>query len=203
MKKFLVILILSVASFTLSAQNRMSYSLEFVAGVGVEKGPLATFTPEFIAQYNLGGFTIGAGAGARYARPCFVYDTTHGRDFQNELDIPVFLRLGFGKSKFFANVDAGYAFGILGYDTEAEEWSTPRPIFERNYPYDGLFFEPHFGWRLGQQSALALGVLLQKSTVHNQDRGKEVINGKEETVFYISDTNEFTPTITLRYILAF
>ena len=64
MKKFLVILILSVASFTLSAQNRMSYSLEFVAGVGVEKGPLATFTPEFIAQYNLGGFTIGAGAGA-------------------------------------------------------------------------------------------------------------------------------------------
>ena len=134
MKKVLILLVLCFASLSLTAQNRMSYSLEFVAGVGVERGPLATFTPEFVAQYNLGGFIIGAGAGARYARPCQVKDSKHGRWFQNELDIPVFLRLGFGKARFFANVDAGYAVGILGYDTEAKEWSLPRSFIEKNYP---------------------------------------------------------------------
>ena len=173
----------------------MSYSLEFVAGVGVGKGPLATFTPEFVASYNLGGFIIGAGVGARYARPCNVYDSKQGRGFKNELDIPVFLRLGFGKAMFFANVDAGYAIGVLGYPGVDYV-----PGGKKNFPYDGLFIEPHVGLKVGRNSALALGLLLQQSDWHNQTR--DVVDGN--TVIFVHDyKNAFTPAITLRYALSF
>ena len=198
-----LILVFYLTSLMLSAQNRISYSLDFVAGVGVEKGPLVSFAPEFVAQYNLGGFVMGVGAGARYARPCYEYDTRHSRSFKNELDIPVFIRLGYGKAKLFANVDAGYAIGILGYDTENRDLLINRSTSKRVYPYDGLFFEPHFGWRFGQRSALALGVLLQQSTILNLYERKDVIAGKEETVFYGKDTNSFSPAITLRYVVGF
>ena len=55
----------------------------------------------YITQYELGsGFRIGAGAGFRLVLPCLQYITTNGtheRTFCDELDVPVFLRLGFGK----------------------------------------------------------------------------------------------------------
>lgn len=195
MKRFILILVLGAASFTLSAQSQMSYSLEFVAGVGVGKGPLATFTPEFVASYNMGGFIIGAGVGARYARPCDLYDSKHGRGFQNELDIPVFLRLGFGKAKFFANVDAGYAICVIG-----RSGIDYVPGEKKYMPYDGLFVEPHVGLKVGRRSALALGLLLQQSSWHNQ-----VWDGVgENAVIYVHDyKNVFTPAITLRYALSF
>ena len=198
-----LVLVFCVTSLMLTAQNRVSYTLEFVAGVGVDKGPLVSFSPEFVGQYNWGGFIIGAGAGARYARPCYEYDAKHGRDFKNELDIPVFLRLGYGKAKFFANVDAGYAVSILGYDINNRLSTTNQSTSKKNYLYDGLFFEPHFGWRFGQRSALALGVLLQQSTVQKLYEGKDVIDGKEETVTIGKYTNSFSPAITLRYVVGF
>ena len=199
---FLLVFVFGVTSLTLSAQNHMSYSMEIVAGAGVGKGPLVTFSPEFVASYNLGGFVVGAGAGARYARPCYEYGSINGRSFQNELDIPVFLRLGYGKAKFFVHVDAGYAVGILGNYTEDKDLLTNQSIFKRDYTYDGLFLEPHFGWRVGQRSALALGILLQQSTILELSHGKEVIGGKEETVAYGNNTNKFSPTITFRYVLS-
>ena len=115
----------------------------------------------------------------------------------------VFIRLGYGKAKLFANVDAGYAIGILGYDTENRDLLINQSTSKRVYPYDGLFFERHFGWRFGQRSALALGVLLQQSTILNLYERKDVIAGKEETVFYGKDTNSFSPAITLRYVVGF
>lgn len=194
MKRFLLILVLGVASYTVSAQSQMSYSLEFVAGVGVGKGPLATFTPEFVASYNLGGFIIGAGVGARYARPCNAYDSKHGRGFKNELDIPVFLRLGFGKAMFFANIDAGYAIGVLGYPGVDYV-----PGGKKNFPYDGLFVEPHVGMKVGRHGALALGLLLQQSDWHDQ----LWTSSGETTIVHVSEQNAFTPAVTLRYALSF
>ena len=63
MKKNLISLfVMFLASITLSAQSGMTYSWEFVAGVGVGRGPQVSITPEFVAQYDLGGgFRIGAG----------------------------------------------------------------------------------------------------------------------------------------------
>lgn len=193
MKKTALLFMMFLATITLSAQSRMSYAFERVAGVGVGKGPKVSFTPELVAQYNLGGFIMGAGAGVRYALPCKVYDTTHGRRIgDHELDIPVFLRLGFGKSKFFIHMDAGYAFGVLGYPGVGYV-----PGAKKDFLYDGLFFEPQVGWKVGLRGALALGVLLQKSDWRYQIR--DVVG--DTTTVYLSDLiSAFTPAITLRYV---
>ena len=167
MKRNLISLfVMFLASITLSAQSGMTYSWEFVAGVGVGKGPQVSITPEFVAQYDLGGgFRIGAGVGTRFARPCLQYITRNGsksRDFCNELDIPVFLRLGYGKEKLYANLDAGYAIGALAlFDWGWIPGGRTEPI------YNGFFVEPQVGWRVGRRSALALGLLIQQSTVSN------------------------------------
>ncbi len=195
MKKTILLFVTFLATIAVSAQSRMSYSLEFVAGVGVGKGPQVSFSPEFIAQYDLGGgFRIGAGTGVRYARPCKVYDSEHGRGFHDEVDIPVFLRLGFGKSKFFTHVDAGYAIGVLGYPGVDYV-----PGAKKDFLYDGLFVEPQVGLKVGRRGAFALGVLLQQSDWHNQ-----VWELFTPTTVHVRDTkNAFTPAITLRYVLEF
>ena len=198
MKKTILLFVTFLATITVSAQSRMSYSLEFVTGVGVGKGPLVSFTPEFVAQYNMGGFILGAGAGVRYARPCLVYISDKGRRFHNEIDIPVFLRLGFGKANFFANVDAGYAIGVIG---------DPGPEYvpgaKKDFPYDGLFFEPHIGLKVGRHGALALGLLLQQSTINIHEIKGITIDGENMDALYSSMSNAFTPAITLRYVLGF
>ena len=146
MKRNLISLfVMFLASITLSAQSGMTYSWEFVAGVGVGKGPQVSITPEFVAQYDFGGgFRIGAGAGTRFARPCLQYFTefgSHSRSFCNELDIPVFLRLGYGKEKLYAHLDAGYAICALTfYDWgwASDGWGEGR----KEPSYDGFFIEP-------------------------------------------------------------
>ena len=205
MKKTVLLLVLGLASFSLSAQSRMSYSLEFVAGVGVGKGPQVTFIQEFVAQYDLGGgYRIGAGAGTRFARPCLQYFTefgSHSRSFCNELDIPVFMRLGYGKEKLYANMDVGYAICALTfYDWgwASDGWGEGR----KEPSYNGFFVEPQVGWRVGRRSALALGLLFQQSAV--SDYVKEHVD--TPTISYghkITALNVFTPAITLRYVLGF
>ena len=201
MKKTVLLLVLGLASFSLSAQSRMTYSWEFIAGVGVGKGPQVSITPEFVAQYDLGGgFRIGAGAGTRFARPCLQYFTefgSHSRSFCNELDIPVFMRLGYGKEKLYAHLDAGYAIGALAlFDWGWIPGGRTEPI------YNGFFVEPQVGWRVGRRSALALGLLLQQSAV--SDYVKEHVD--TPTISYghkITALNVFTPAITLRYVVGF
>ena len=205
MKKTVLLLVLGVASLSLSAQSRMTYSWEFVAGVGVGKGPQVSITPEFVAQYDLGGgFRIGAGVGTRFARPCLQYITRNGsksRDFCNELDIPVFMRLGYGKEKLYANIDVGYAICALTfYDwgMASDGWGEGR----KEPSYDGFFIEPQVGWKVGRRSALALGLLLQQSAV--SDYVKEHVD--TPTISYghkITALNVFTPAITLRYVVGF
>ena len=205
MKKTILLLVLGLAFISLSAQNRMSYTWEFVAGIGIGKGPQFIFTPEFVAQYvSEGGFRIGAGAGTRFARPCYQYTTKNGShrpQFCNELEIPMFLRLGYGKEKLYANLDAGYAVSVLSFvgpGTYGEAKKEPN--------YKGLFFEPQFGWRVGERSALALGLLWQHSTLSNH---VQVENGSwnDPSSYSISDDvtalSIFTPAVTIRYVLGF
>lgn len=205
MKKAILLLVLSLASLSLSAQVRMSYSCEFVAGVGVGKGPQLFFTPEFVAQYAFdGGFKIGAGAGARFARPCLQYITksgAHSRTFCDELDIPVFMRLGYGKEQFYANLDAGYAIGALAF--YGLGWV---PGGKKETNYHGLFAEPQVGWKIGGRSALALGLLFQQSTISNHIitvSGTTIDDPSYSIRDEVSTLNVFTPAITLRYVLGF
>ena len=206
MKRFLLIFALCMASFTLAAQSHLSYSIEFIAGVGVGvgKGPQALFTPEFVAQYGFdGGFRIGAGAGTRFARPCFRYITrngSHSRSFCNELDIPVFMRLGYGKEKIYANLDAGYAIGALSF--YGLDWI---PGGKKDPSFNGFFVEPQVGWKVGRRSALALGLLFQQSTVSNQvitENG--TLNDPSYSVGEeVTTLNILTQAVTLRYVLGF
>jgi len=204
MKKTLLLLVLGLTSLSLSAQSHLSYSVEFVSGVGVGKGPQAIFTPEFVAQYDFGGgFRMGAGAGARFARPCVQYITRNGahrRTFCEELDIPVFLRLGYEKEKLYADLDAGYAIGALSFF--GSNWDGGG---EKEPCYNGLFVEPQVGWRIGGRSAFALGLLLQHSTVSNHITTE---NGTLDDTSYsiesnVATLNIFTPAITFRYALSF
>jgi hypothetical protein len=182
----------------------MSYSWEFVAGVGVGKGPQLFFTPEFVAQYAFdGGFKIGAGAGARFARPCLQYITkngAHSRTFCDELDIPVFMRLGYGKEQFYANLDAGYAIGALAF--YGLGWV---PGGKKEPNYQGFFVEPQVGWKIGGRSALALGLLFQQSTLSNHiTTVSGTINDTQHSIREeVSTLNVFTPAITLRYVHGF
>lgn len=208
MKKTILLLVLGVASLSLSAQSRMTYSWEFVAGVGVGKGPQVSLTPEFVAQYDLGGgFRIGAGVGTRFARPCLQYITRNGsksRDFCNELDIPVFLRLGYGKEKLYANLDAGYAICALSFfdwGMASDGWGEGR----KEPSYDGFFIEPQVGWKVGRRSALALGLLFQQSIVSNRVTTE---NGTMNDPSYsigskVTTLNVFTPAVTIRYVVGF
>ena len=206
MKKTVLLLILGLVSFSLSAQSRMSYSLEFVAGVGVGKGPQVIFIPEFVAQYDLGcGFRIGAGAGTRFGRPCLQYITKNGaksRSFTNELDIPVFMRLGYGKEKLYVQVDVGYAIGILGFP--GVNYDGPG-LYSKDFPYNGLFVEPQIGWKVGRRSALALGLLFQQSTVSNHVTTETgTMNDPSYSIkTKVNTLNIFTPAVTLRYVLGF
>ena len=98
----------------------------------------------------------------------------------------MFMRLGYGKEKLYANLDAGYAIGALCYyDTG---WI---PGGKKEPSYSGFFVEPQVGWKVGRRSAFALGLLFQQSTVSNFATSK------------VTMLNVFTPAITLRYVLGF
>ena len=204
-KSLLLVLYLITSAFSLSAQSRFSYSVELSVGAGVWKGPYFTIAPEFVAQYDLGaGFKVGAGTGVRFAMPCVQYNTwedgTHSRDCSVELEIPVFLRLGYGVKWFYLNFDAGYTIGIysaLGPGRNGGSKVDPC--------YNGFFFEPQLGGRFGRRSSLALGLLWQQSRVQSYDK---IVSGTPDTPSYSESVQVrthrlFTPAITVRYGVAF
>ena len=198
MKKGFLCVVLSLVSTSILAQGRFSSSLEVSAGAGVERGPLVTAAPHLVAQYEIGNcFKIGVGAGVRFACPCHTYTNWNGtlrRTFNNELDIPVFVRLGYEERNLFADVDAGYAIGIF-----ARLDPGVVPGGKKEPSYDGLFVEPQVGVKFGRYSAFALGVLLQQSHIIN-DVTKVSATMSETKVTH---QNVFTPAITLRYRFVF
>ena len=204
MKKLFCFIIIGLVAFSAQAQERLFYSVEVAAGAGIGRGPQVEVSPQFVAQYGLTeGFNLGVGAGIRYARPCFQYITKNGgtreRSFCNEFDIPVFLRLGYGKEMFFANVDAGYAIDLEAYYDS--DWI---PGGETDACYNGFFVEPHIGMKLGQHSAVSLGVLLQQSVVSNHTYTESGTMGPSLSITEkVTKQNRLTPAFTLRYAFRF
>lgn len=180
------------------------FTIEMAAGVGVGHGPLYTAVPQFTAQYEIGNdFRIGAGAGIRYAQPCNQYiirNNKHERSFVNEFEIPVFLRVGYDRDKYFANIDAGYAIEL--YSFYGSNWS---PGGEKAPSYNGLFFEPQVGMKLGRHNALALGFLFQQSVVgvYNIVESGNIEDGSYSVSSTVNSRHMFTPAITLRYAFVF
>ena len=71
--------------------------------------------------------------------------------------------------------------------------------------YNGFFVEPQVGWRVGRRSALALGLLIQQSTVSNHVTTE---NGTWGDPSYsigekVTTLNVFTPAVTIRYVVGF
>ena len=113
----------------------------------------------------------------------------------------MFVRLGYGKEKLYAHLDAGYAICALTlYDWG---WAGDGWVEGRKEPsYDGFFIEPQVGWKVGRRSALALGLLLQQSAVSDYVK----LHVDTPTISYghkITALNVFTPAITLRYVVGF
>lgn len=179
-KSLLFVFVLCLLSFPGQAQGRFSLAMEFAAGVGFADGPQFVLTHDYVALYNLaGGLKLGGGVGVRFAKPVTTlsknnyYDSTH---YDNEVDLPLFVRISYGKSRLTASLDAGYAFGLWSvYSKEAIPGGNRKPT------YRGLFLEPQLGLRIGKDSVLSLGVLLQQTT--------DVLNLD----------NVLTPAATLRY----
>ena len=208
MKKIVSLFAFCLLVFTMQAQDRFSYSVELEAGLGIGRGPLVVAAPQFVASYDLGnGFSMGAGVGFRYSMPQQTYYTVdgkrsnktplglHGYPFGTELDIPVFLRFGYGRDRLFAALDAGYSVGLV---SSLGEGYLPDGITDPYY--DGFFVNPHIGWKFGRHSALALGVLLQQCVIaeHNTvTRGGTSIKSGSQT------HRRFPAAITLRYAFAF
>lgn len=196
MKKIFVFLFLCLASVVMSAQGRFSFSIEAEAGVGIVNGPMPVVTPEFVVQYAFsGGFHLGAGVGVRYERPCERYNIKNGvfqgRSYlSGELDIPLFLRLGYGKDKLYANLDAGYAIGIVSFEGHYAV------LLGKNA---GFFAEPHVGWRFNRHHSLALGLLVQQCDISHytvtEDAGQGISTNKYK--------QDVTGAITLRYAYSF
>ena len=112
----------------------------------------------------------------------------------------MFMRLGYGKEKLYANLDAGYAIGALAlFDWGWIPGGRTEPI------YNGFFVEPQVGWRVGRRSALALGLLIQQSTVSNHVTTEYGTKGDPSYSIgtKVTTLNVFTPTVTIRYVVGF
>lgn len=198
------VIFLCLTVLSLQAQDRFSFSLEMAAGAGVVRGPLVTVTPQFVTAYDLGrGFRAGAGVGMRFAAPCLQYiiqDERVSRRFCREMDVPLFVRLGYGKDRFFTNLDTGYAFSIISFFGAGWE-----PGGKKDPCYNGLFFEPQAGWKIGRRSSLALGLLLQHSVVkdHLHTEYGDLGSSSYYTSVQVTTKKPFTPAFTLRYGLEF
>ena len=196
MKKILCLFVLSLAAVSMMAQSRFSSVFEISAGTGLARGPLVVLTPQYVAQYNLtGGLYLGAGAGLRIAAPCRRYTIKNGEydgsSYIEELDIPLFLRVGYKDSKLFASIDAGYAVGAFAFYLGA----VPGGLMDPGY--GGLFFDPHIGIVLGQKRVLSLGMLWQKSRVQDSIITESPDHSSVSQT--VTTRNIFTSAITLRY----
>ena len=211
MKKVLCAFFICLMAVSSRAADRFSFSLEEVAGAGVGRGPLFTVTTQGVAQYDLGsGFIAGMGAGIRFAKPCLQYIVKNGsfdrRTFSNELDLPMFLRIGYSRNRFFTNLDGGYALGLSSF-TNREMATTPTGLGITSFisrgglRYNGIFLEPQAGCSIGRHSALALGLLLQHSRITDHIRTDDYKHQSYST--QALQRNIMTPSITLRYAYVF
>ena len=213
MKKVLLLLAIILALPTLaSAQDRLTISVEVSTGVGivdtdfktgigvVDREATISLTPEFVAQYNIDShWRVGAGLGLRIASSYKLKDFPRKNE-HNELDIPLFLRVGYSVGDIYASIDAGYTLGLV-----ARYGFGLAPGGRDDCDYDGLFVEPQIGWRIDAHNSVAVGLMLQQSTIQKHTTTENGTMGSPDysVTFKSEQVTSFVPTISLHYAYNF
>lgn len=213
MKKVLLLLAIILALPTwASAQDRLTISAEVSTGVGivdtdfktsigvVDREAIISLTPEFVVQYNLDNhWRVGAGLGLRIASSYKLKDFPRKNE-HNELDIPLFLRVSYSVGDIYASIDAGYTLGLVaryGFGLAPGGWD--------DCDYDGLFVEPQIGWRIDAHNSVAVGLMLQQSTIQKRTTTENGTIGSPDysVTFKSEQVTSFVPTISLHYAYNF
>lgn len=213
MKKGLLLLAIILAVPTLaSAQDRLTISAEVSTGVGivdtdfktgigvVDREAIISLTPKFVAQYNIDShWRVGGGLGIRLSSSYKLKDFPR-RNEHNELDIPLFLRVGYNLDRLYASIDAGYTLGLVaryGFGLDPGGWD--------DCDYDGLFVEPQIGWRIDSRNSVALSLLLQQSTIQKRTTTENGTMGSPDysITFKSEQVTTLVPTVSLYYAYNF
>ena len=213
MKKGLLLLAIILALPTLaSAQDRLTISAEVSTGVGivdtdfktgigvVDREAIISLTPKFVAQYNIDShWRVGGGLGIRLSSSYKLKDFPR-RNEHNELDIPLFLRVGYNLDRLYASIDAGYTLGLVarhGFGLDQGGWD--------DCDYDGLFVEPQIGWRIDSRNSVALSLLLQQSTIQKRTTTENGTMGSPgySITFKSEQVTTLVPTVSLHYAYNF
>lgn len=213
MKKVLLLLAIILALPTLaSAQDRLTISAEVSTGVGivdtdfktgigvVDREAIISLTPKFVAQYNIDShWRVGGGLGIRLSSSYKLKDFPRKNE-HNELDIPLFLRVGYNLDRLYASIDAGYTLGLVaryGFGLVPGGWD--------DCDYDGLFVEPQIGWRIDSRNSVALSLLLQQSTIQKRTTTENGTMGSPDysITFKSEQVTTLVPTVSLHYAYNF
>lgn len=213
MKKVLLLLAIILALPTLAlAQDRLTISAEVSTGVGivdtdfktgigvVDREAIISITPEFVAQYNIDShWRVGGGLGIRLSSSYKLKDFPRKNE-HNELDMPLFLRVGYNLDRLYASIDAGYTLGLVaryGFGLVPGGWD--------DCDYDGLFVEPQIGWRIDSRNSVALSLLLQQSTIQKRTTTENGTKGSPDysITFKSEQVTLFVPAVSLRYAYNF
>ena len=213
MKKVILLLAIILALPTLAlAQDRLTISAEVSTGVGivdtdfktgigvVDREAIISLTPKFVAQYNIDShWRVGGGLGIRlsssYELKNFPRQNEH-----NELDMPLFLRVGYNLDRLYASIDAGYTLGLV-----AIYGFGMIPGGLDDCDYDGLFVEPQIGWRIDAHNSIALSLLLQQSTIQKSTTTENGTKGSPDysIAFKSEQVTTLVPSVSLRYAYNF
>ena len=203
MRRSILVILAMLVTLSATAQKKVVLSIEQEVGAGLAKGPVCFSTTEFVAALPMGEvFSVGVGAGLRFGLPTHTYSIVHEAGQKDktrrtpcmELDIPVFLRLGCTFSIVIAQVDLGYAPGVLAMTRPGAI-----PGGKLDPCYSGFFVEPHVGLSLGAHSAVGMGILFQQGKYMNKE---SVITDTDMTVT-TKTLSSFTSALTLRYAYRF
>ena len=213
MKKILLLLAIILALPTwASAQDRLTISAEVSTGVGivntdfktgigvVDREAIISLTPEFVAQYNIDShWRVGAGLGLRIASS-YKLKGFPRKNEHNELDIPLFLRVGYSVGDIYASIDAGYTLGLV-----ARYGFGFVPGGRDDCDYDGLFIEPQIGWRIDSRNSVAVGLMLQQSTIQKRTTTENGTMGSPDysVTFKSEQVTTLVPGVSLRYAYNF
>ena len=213
MKKILLLLAIILALPTwASAQDRFTISAEVSTGVGivdtdfktgigvVDRDAIISLTPEFVVQYNIDShWRVGAGLGLRIASS-YKLKGFPRKNEHNELDIPLFLRVGYNLDRLYASIDAGYTFGLV-----ARYGFGFVPGGLDDCDYDGLFVEPQIGWRIDAHNSVAVGLMLQQSTIQKRTTTENGTMGSPDysVTFKSEQVTTLVPGVSLRYAYNF
>lgn len=182
MKKYLMVLALSLFSVTLSAQ-KLTWSLEGLGVLGMDNMQGCEYAGGLkvavgVENIGLEGLMVGVGSGFNYASVLAGrwYSTTDGSDtfvYQKEYLMPVFARVKYTFLQLnltpYILVDGGYAFNVggqkaNGYSIPIEDGKPCGMPLDYEGRAGGLYLQPQVGLSLSKRLYIGLGFMMQAYT---------------------------------------